>query len=141
LPDDLLVKVDIASMAYSLEARSPLLDHRLMEFTAGLPGSLKIRGTERKVVMREALRGWIPDVILDGPKRGFGLPMVGGWFRDELRDYIDEALTDPGAAGREYFDGAYVRELLDRHQDGSRDNSTQLWALLMFEVWHREVVG
>jgi asparagine synthase (glutamine-hydrolysing) len=141
LPDDLLVKVDIASMAYSLEARSPLLDHRLMEFTAGLPGSLKIRGTERKVVMREALRGWIPDSILDGPKRGFGLPMVGHWFRDELRDYISDALTDPGAAGRDYFDGAYVRQLLDRHQDGSRDNSMQLWALLMFEVWHREVVG
>jgi asparagine synthase (glutamine-hydrolysing) len=140
LPDDLLVKVDIASMAYSLEARSPLLDHRLMEFTAGLPGSLKIRGTERKVVMREALRGWIPDSILDGPKRGFGLPMVGRWFRDELRDYITDALTDPGAAGRDYFDAASVRELLDRHQDGSRDNSMQLWSLLMFEVWHKEVV-
>ena len=140
LPDDLLVKVDIASMAYSLEARSPLLDHRLMEFTAGLPGSTKIHGTERKVVMRDALRGWIPDQILDGPKRGFGLPMVGHWFRDELRDYITETLTDPGASSRAYFNGSYVRELLDSHQDGSRDNSTKLWALLMFEVWHREVV-
>ena len=140
LPDDLLVKVDIASMAYSLEARSPLLDHRLMEFTAGLPGDLKINGTERKVVMRDALRGWIPDTILDGPKRGFGLPMVGRWFRGELRGYITEALTDPGAVGRGYFDESSVRALLDRHMDGSRDNSMQLWALLMFEVWHREVV-
>jgi len=140
LPDDLLVKVDIASMAYSLEARSPLLDHRLMEFAAGLPGSMKIHGAERKVVMRDALRGWIPDSILDGPKRGFGLPMAGRWFRGELRGYVTEALTDPTAASRDYFDRAYVSELLDRHQDGSRDNSMKLWALLMFEVWHREVV-
>jgi asparagine synthase (glutamine-hydrolysing) len=140
LPDDLLVKVDIASMAYSLEARSPLLDHRLLEFTAGLPGSQKVRGTERKVVMREALRGWIPDRILDGPKRGFGLPMVGRWFRGELRSYITDVLTDPATLDRGYFDGDYVRELLSRHQDGSRDNSMQLWSLLMFETWQREVV-
>ena len=140
LPDDLLVKVDIASMAYSLEARSPLLDHRLLEFTAALPGSLKIHGEERKAVMRDALRGWIPDQILDGPKRGFGLPMVGRWFRDELRGYITEALTDPVAINRGYFDESYIRELLDRHQDGSQNNSEQLWALLMFETWHREVV-
>jgi asparagine synthase (glutamine-hydrolysing) len=140
LPDDLLVKVDIASMAYSLEARSPLLDHRLLEFTAGLPGSQKVRGTERKVVMREALRGWIPDRILDGPKRGFGLPMVGRWFRGDLRSYITDVLTDPATLGRGYFNGDYVRELLSRHQDGSRDNSMQLWSLLMFEIWQREVV-
>jgi asparagine synthase (glutamine-hydrolysing) len=140
LPDDLLVKVDIASMAYSLEARSPLLDHHLMEFSAALPGSSKINGDERKVVMREAVRGWIPDRIIDGPKRGFGLPMVGRWFRGELRGYVTEALTDSTAASRGYFDQTYIRELLDRHQDGSRDNSMQLWALLMFEAWHREVV-
>ena len=66
--------------------------------------------------------------------------MVGRWFRGELRGYITETLTDPGAAGRGYFEASSVRELLDRHMDGSRDNSMQLWALLMFEVWHREVV-
>ena len=104
LPDDLLVKVDIASMAYSLEARSPLLDHRLMEFAAGLPGSLKLHGDEKKVVMRDALRGWIPDRILDGPKRGFGMPMIGRWFRGDLRSYIRDVLTDPVAVGRGYFD-------------------------------------
>jgi asparagine synthase (glutamine-hydrolysing) len=140
LPDDLLVKVDIASMAYSLEARSPLLDHRLMEFAAGLPGSLKLHGDEKKVVMRDALRGWIPDRILDGPKRGFGMPMIGRWFRGDLRSYIRDVLTDPVAVGRGYFDESYVRGLLDRHQDGSRDHSEKLWALLMFETWHQEVV-
>jgi asparagine synthase (glutamine-hydrolysing) len=140
LPDDLLVKVDVASMAYSLEARSPLLDHELMELAASLPGSMKIRGSERKVVLRDALRGWIPDQILDGPKRGFGLPMVGRWFRGELRDHISQVLTDPATLARGYFSEPCVRELLDRHLDGSRDNSMKLWALMMFEVWHREVV-
>ena len=90
--------------------------------------------------MRDALRGWIPDTILDGPKRGFGLPMVGRWFRGELRGYITDALTDPGTLARGYFNESSVRELIDRHMDGSRDNSMQLWALLMFQVWHREVV-
>ena len=140
LPDDLLVKVDVASMAYSLEARSPFLDHELMEFAAGLPGSLKLRGTEKKVVLRDALRGWIPDQILDGPKRGFHLPMVGEWFRGDLRDYLTETLTDPRALGRGYFREPYLRALIERHMDGTEDNSMRLWSLLMLEVWHRELV-
>ena len=140
LPDDLLVKIDIASMAYSLEARSPFLDHELMEFAASLPGEMKLRGSEKKVVLRDALRGWIPDQILDAPKRGFALPMVGEWFRGELRGYITEVLTDPGAQARGYFDPGAVRGLLDTHMSGAADNSFELWTLMMFEVWHREVV-
>jgi asparagine synthase (glutamine-hydrolysing) len=140
LPDDLLVKVDIASMAYSLEARSPLLDHRLMEFAASIPGEMKIQGTEKKVVMRDALRGWIPDRILDGPKRGFDLAMVGQWFRGELRDYVRETLLDPTALGRGYFREDALRGLVDRHMDGIEDNSLGLWSLIMLEVWHRELI-
>ena len=85
LPDDLLVKMDIATMASSLEARSPLLDHELMEFAASLPANCKVRGRETKVALRGALRGWIPDEVLDAPKRGFRLPL-GDWFRGELRE-------------------------------------------------------
>jgi asparagine synthase (glutamine-hydrolysing) len=140
LPGDLLTKMDIASMAHSLEARSPFLDHELMEFAASLPGALKLRGAERKVVLRRALRGWIPDQILDGPKRGFALPMVGGWFRDQLRDYIVEMLTDSRALSRGYFRQPVLRGLLDRHLSGREDNGRQLWALMMFEAWHREFV-
>jgi asparagine synthase (glutamine-hydrolysing) len=140
LPDDLLVKMDIASMAHSLEARSPLLDHKLMEFAASLPGSMKLRGAERKVILREALRGWIPDPILDGPKRGFALPMVGDWFRGQLRDHIVEVLTDSRALSRGYFRQAALRGLLDRHLSGREDNGRRLWALMMFEEWHREFV-
>jgi asparagine synthase (glutamine-hydrolysing) len=140
LPDDLLVKMDIASMAHSLEARSPFLDHELMEFAASLPGSMKLRGAERKVVLRQALRGWIPDPILDGPKRGFALPMVGEWFRGELRDHVVEVLTDKRALSRGYFREPALRGLLDRHLSGREDNGRRLWALMMLEEWHREFV-
>jgi asparagine synthase (glutamine-hydrolysing) len=140
LPDDLLVKADIATMASSLEGRSPLLDHQLMEFAASLPGDLKLRGAEKKVVLRDALRGWIPDQILDGPKRGFGLPMAGDWFKGELRGYISEVLTDPGTLARGYFREDSMRAFLHDHFEGTRDHGMQLWGLMMLELWHREVV-
>ena len=140
LPDDLLVKADIASMAYSLEARSPLLDHELMEFAASLPDSMKLHRGERKIVFRDALRGWIPDEVLDGPKRGFALPMVGDWFRGDLRGYVTEILTDPKTLGRGYFDPGSVQRLLNRHLEGVADYETRIWALMMLELWHREVV-
>jgi asparagine synthase (glutamine-hydrolysing) len=139
LPDDLLVKMDIATMASSLEARSPLLDHELMELAASLPAHLKVRGRETKVVLRSALRGWVPDEILDAPKRGFRLPL-GDWFRGELRNFSREVLLDARATGRGYFDESYVRELLDRHAGGTQDHSQGIWTLLMFELWHREFV-
>jgi asparagine synthase (glutamine-hydrolysing) len=140
LPDNLLVKADIATMASSLEGRSPFLDHELMEFAAALPGDLKLRGTEKKVVLRDALRGWIPDRILDGPKFGFGLPMVGDWFRGDLRGYISEVLTDPGTLKRGYFREDRMRAFLDDHLEGTREYGMQLWGLMMLELWHREVV-
>jgi asparagine synthase (glutamine-hydrolysing) len=139
LPDDLLVKMDIATMAASLEARSPLLDHELMQFAASLPAELKVRGREKKVVLRAALRGWIPDEILDAPKRGLRLPL-GDWFRGELRDFTRDVLLDPRAIGRGWFREAYVRQLLDRHRDGVQDHSQGIWTLLMFELWHQEFV-
>jgi asparagine synthase (glutamine-hydrolysing) len=139
LPDDLLVKMDIATMASSLEARSPLLDHELMQFAASLPAELKVRGRQTKVVLRSALRGWIPDEILDAPKRGLRLPL-GDWFRGALRGFARDVLLDARASGRGYFDQAYVRELLDRHADGIQDHSQGIWTLLMFELWHQEFV-
>ena len=140
LPGDLLVKVDIASMASSLEARSPFLDHELMEFAASLPAATKLRGTEKKALLRDALRGWIPDQILDGPKRGFELPMIGEWFRGELRGHLTETLTDPRALGRGYFRPDQVQRLLEQHLSGRADHSFQLWTLMMFEAWQQELV-
>jgi asparagine synthase (glutamine-hydrolysing) len=139
LPDDLLAKMDIATMASSLEARSPLLDHELMEFAASLPAHFKVQGREMKVGLRRALRGWVPDEILDAPKRGFRLPL-GAWFRGELRDFSRDVLLDTGALSRGYFREPYVRELLDRHAAGLQDHSQGIWTLLMFELWHQEFV-
>jgi asparagine synthase (glutamine-hydrolysing) len=139
LPDDLLTKMDIATMASSLEARSPLLDQELMEFAASLPAHLKVQGREKKVVLRRALRGWVPDAVLDAPKRGFRLPL-GAWFRGQLRDFSREVLLDSRALGRGYFREPYVRELLDNHAAGVQDHSQGIWTLLMFELWHQEFV-
>jgi asparagine synthase (glutamine-hydrolysing) len=140
LPGDLLAKVDIATMAYSLEARSPFLDHELMEFAASLPASSKLRGGEKKLILRDALRGWIPDQVLDGPKRGFNLPMAGEWLRGELREMVTGLLTDPGARRRGYFRDQEVDRLLGEHMSGRADHAFPLWTLMMFELWHQEVV-
>lgn len=139
LPDDLLVKIDIATMAHSLEGRSPLLDHELMELAASLPPAMKVSRGRRKLVLREALRGWIPDQILDGPKRGFRLP-VARWLREDLRGYAHEILLDPGASLRGWGETTEVRRLLDEHCAGRRDHGRRLWTLLVLELWQREIV-
>jgi asparagine synthase (glutamine-hydrolysing) len=139
LPGDLLVKMDIATMAASVEARSPLLDHELMEYAASLPATMKVRGRCTKVALRDAVRGWVPDEILDAPKRGFRLPL-GEWLRTELRDYAWDVLLDPRATGRGWFETHYVRTLLDRHQARVQDHSLGIWTLLMFELWQREFI-
>jgi asparagine synthase (glutamine-hydrolysing) len=139
LPADLLVKIDIATMAHSLEARSPLLDPALMQLAASLPPELKVHGTQKKVILREAMRGHLPDEILDRPKQGFGVPLVH-WLRGELRQWSREILLDDAAVGRGYFRRERVQWLLDRHASGREDCSTRIWALLMLELWHRELV-
>jgi asparagine synthase (glutamine-hydrolysing) len=139
LADDLLVKMDIATMAHGLEGRSPLLDHELVELAAALPADLKVRGRQKKVALRAALRGWVDDDLLDRPKQGFELP-VGAWFRGELLPLARDMLLDPRAALGEFVRPAHVRGLLDRHVGGREDHGARLWAFLVFECWHREVV-
>jgi asparagine synthase (glutamine-hydrolysing) len=139
LPDDLLTKIDVASMAYSLEARSPLLDFEFMEFAASLPPEYKVRGREKKVGLRAALRGWLPDEILDGRKMGFRAPLAE-WFRGDLREMAHDMLLDETTRARGFFDHGYVADLLDRHVRGEADNSQGIWTLLNFELWHRQLV-
>jgi asparagine synthase (glutamine-hydrolysing) len=126
-------------MAYSLEARSPLLDHEFMEWAASLPPAVKVSGRRTKVGLRTALRGWVPDEVLDAPKQGFR-PPVSDWLRSELREWSREVLLDPATIDRGYFREAEVRALLDRHAARTRDESRGIWSLLMFELWHRDVV-
>jgi asparagine synthase (glutamine-hydrolysing) len=139
LPDDLLVKIDIATMAYSVEARSPLLDHHVMELAASLPADYKLGRGVTKRVLKEAFRADLPDDILDRPKKGFGVPLRH-WFRDELRDMPREMLLDPGARTAAWLRRDEVERLIDEHRTERADHSLRLWTLLQLEMWHREVV-
>jgi asparagine synthase (glutamine-hydrolysing) len=136
LPGDLLPKIDIATMAFSLEARSPLLDHELMELAASIPPEQKASGVQRKVALRRALRGWVPDTILDGTKQGFELP-VASWLRTDLAPYAREVLLDRESAERGWARPAAVELLLDQHVAGAADHGRKLWALLALELWAR----
>jgi asparagine synthase (glutamine-hydrolysing) len=136
LPDDLLVKVDIASSMVSLEGRSPFLDHVLAEFAATLPGSYKLRGTRAKHVLKEAMRDYLPSEILNRDKQGFGMP-VGAWFRGSLRDLAYRVLLDPVTLGRGLLDGDAVRALLDEHVGGRANHGYRIWQLLCLELWYR----
>jgi asparagine synthase (glutamine-hydrolysing) len=135
LPDDLLAKVDRASMASSLEVRCPLLDHRLVEYAAALPSQLKLRGKHSKLILKSALRGLLPEEILRRPKMGFSMP-VAAWLRAELRPMLHEHVLAASAA-HDLFDPAAVRTLWRQHQSGMRDRSNELWGLLAFNLWHR----
>jgi asparagine synthase (glutamine-hydrolysing) len=139
LPGDLLPKVDIATMAHSLEARSPFLDHVLMELAASLPRTSKLDGATSKRVLKSALRGIVPDEVLDRSKMGFGVPL-SRWFRDELRELPGERLLDPGVEGHGYLQRAPIEQMISEHHAGSVDHSLRLWLLLQLDSWHREVV-
>jgi asparagine synthase (glutamine-hydrolysing) len=133
LPGDILTKVDRASMAHSLEARVPLLDHPLVEFAASLPSRLKIVDGVGKWVMREAVRDLLPPIVLQRPKQGFAVPLAV-WFRGPLRHRMD-ALVAPGARIREYVDDEALQRIVREHRAGRRDHSAQIWRLLALEIW------
>ena len=139
LPDDLLVKVDIASMACSLEVRSPFLDHKLLEFAAVLPAKLKIRNGVSKYLLKRYLRDRIPEHLIRRRKQGFGVP-IKLWFRGELRDFMKDILLSSSSLQRGYFKRSGLEKLMDRHVSGLFDNTHKLYALLMLELWHRAFV-
>jgi asparagine synthase (glutamine-hydrolysing) len=136
LPNDLLVKVDIATMAHGLEGRSPLLDHEFMEFCASLPSHYKLRGRVKKYIFKKAVRGLLPQEIIERPKMGFGVPLET-WFRRDLREMAYDLLLSPRAMGRGYFRKDVVQRLLDEHVQGLRAWHYPLWNLLMLELWHQ----
>jgi asparagine synthase (glutamine-hydrolysing) len=136
LPDDLLVKVDVASMANSLEARSPFLDHTFMEFAAKIPADLKLKGRSTKYILKEALKGVLPDAVLSREKMGFGVP-IDHWFRNELKEMAYDTLLSDRAVQRGYFRKEAVRSMLDAHVSGKWNWQYQIYNLLMLELWHR----
>jgi asparagine synthase (glutamine-hydrolysing) len=136
LPEDILTKVDRTSMAVSLEARVPLLDHVLMEYVATMPTALKFRDGAGKVILKRAMAADLPAGMLNRRKMGFGLP-IASWFRRELTDYVRDVLDGRRTRQRGLVDPAAVSALLDEHQSGGRDRSSQIWALLALEEWAR----
>ena len=134
LANDMLVKVDRASMAVSLEARSPLVDHRVVEYAARLPVEIKMRGGQLKWPLRQLLARWIPEELIDRPKRGFAVP-IGQWLRVELRSWA-EAMLCPTRLGRDgFFEPAAVQSLWQQHLDGAPALHAKLWTILMFQSW------
>jgi asparagine synthase (glutamine-hydrolysing) len=136
LPDDILHKVDRASMANSLEAREPLLDHRLIELAWRLPLDMKVRGGVTKWPMRELLRQELPETLYERPKQGFGVP-ISSWLRNDLRPWAEELLNSTAASG--FFDVTVVRELWREHLLGRSDRGSYLWDVLVFLKWQESL--
>jgi asparagine synthase (glutamine-hydrolysing) len=139
LPDNLLVKADIATMAHSLEGRSPFLDHDLAQFAASLPPELKLKGRETKYILKKSMEGILPKNILYRPKQGFAVP-IGRWFREELSQPVRELLLSRRALERRWFTAAGIETLLDEHTSGRRNHRYAIWSLLVLELWAQTIV-
>jgi len=140
LSDDILVKVDRMSMANSLEVRSPLLDHKVVEFMAQANRKQKYTYRKSKVLLRALAERYVPAAILNRPKQGFAIPLAG-WLQNELRPWLEEVLLSPQALGRGFFSEPILRKMVADHLAQRRDYSQQLWALLMLEVFLAEQEG
>lgn len=139
LPNDLLVKVDIASMAVSLEARSPFLDHHVIEFAASLPPEMKVRRLTTKYLLKRVLRQLLPKENLDRRKMGFGVP-IGHWFRGKMQPFLREVVLSEKALKRGLFKREALERIIDDHVSGRGDHAHQLWTLLMLELWFNRFI-
>jgi asparagine synthase (glutamine-hydrolysing) len=137
LPDDLLVKVDRASMAHGLECRSPLLDHHLLEFACRLPAKWKLRWGRSKYIFKEAIRPLFPRGFLDRPKMGFSVP-IGEWFRGEWKSWVSAALLDGPLARRSILDRGELQAILAEHGSGRRNRETLIWNLALLSLWFEQ---
>jgi asparagine synthase (glutamine-hydrolysing) len=135
LAEDILTKVDRASMAVSLEVRAPFLDPRVGEFAARIPVDYKLRGRKGKYILKKAAEPLIPRAILDRPKKGFGIP-VAEWLKGSLNPLMHDLLDKKRIVDQGLFDPMYVSRLIDEHERGKFSHHKQLWTLLVFQLWH-----
>jgi asparagine synthase (glutamine-hydrolysing) len=140
LPDNLLERGDKMTMAASIEARMPFMDHELAEFVATLPDKFRVRGKTTKWILRQAMKQIVPETILNRPKIGFKVP-IDEWFRDPMRDYLYEHLTGPDSLTKEYYQVAVLEKVLADHVSGRQNHEKLLWSLLNLEIWHRQYLG
>ena len=136
LPDDILTKVDRASMAVSLEVRVPLLDHRVVEFSWRLPRSALIQGGRGKRILRDVLHRYVPAALVERPKAGFAVP-IGDWIRGPLAGWASDMLSRPALAASGLLNSEFIEQRFTEHQSGRRDWSHGLWSVLMFQAWYR----
>jgi asparagine synthase (glutamine-hydrolysing) len=137
LPENLLLKADKVTMATSVELRVPFLDHKLVEFSASLSDSFKIRKGSGKWLLRSAVGKELPPSILNRPKKGFPSP-TGSWLRFELRDFVHDTLLARDSASRTYFSGQAIEDIVNRHEAKKFSGYQEVWSLMVFELWHRE---
>jgi asparagine synthase (glutamine-hydrolysing) len=137
LPDDVLVKVDRAAMANSLETRVPFLDHRVVELASRLPMNMKMRDGKTKWILRQVLYQYVPKELIERPKAGFGIPL-GEWLRGPLRDWVESSLDEKRLVREGYFNVHYIRNLWHAHLSGKRNNQSLLWSVLIFQAWLAE---
>jgi asparagine synthase (glutamine-hydrolysing) len=139
LPNDLLVKVDIASMANSLEARSPFLDHKVIEFAARLPEKIKMKRFETKSLLKKVAAKLVPPEVIYRRKMGFGVP-IGSWFRGEMKDFVRDVLLSEKSLKRGIAKRETIERYVSEHINGERDHAHQIWTLLMLELWFQRFI-
>lgn len=139
LPGDILAKVDRMSMAHSLESRVPFLDHQLIEFAANIPSNLKLKGLTTKHILKQAVKGLIPDHVIFRRKQGFSVP-IREWFKRDLRAMLHDILLDRKTIERGYFNEHAISSILKEHESGRRNYDRHLWGLLTLELWHRAFI-
>ena len=140
LPDDILTKVDRASMAVALEARVPILDHRVVAFAWGLPQATKIRNGTGKLPLRRILERYVPSALIDRPKMGFAIPLHD-WFRGSLREWLEALIDERRLETEGFFDPKPIRAAWAEHLSGQRNRQHELWDVAMFQAWYEAAHG